>query len=95
MARQRDQFEDRLAVVVGRNITRARKERGVTTRRLAEILGCSERSVYAYESGERRLSLADAVRVSYSLGLDLDRLVFGGNQVMKSLPKISITDLKG
>ena len=53
MARKTDEMGH--AVEVGRRIAQARKEvngRGMTQRELADLLGVSERSVAAYETGE-------------------------------------------
>lgn len=55
IARTREGDADNHAVEVGRRIAQARKEfdgKGMKQRELADLLGVSERSVAAYESGE-------------------------------------------
>ncbi len=50
---RRSEEENRYALEVARRIAQARKEAdGMTQRELADLLGVTERSVAAYESGE-------------------------------------------
>lgn len=65
-----------------------REARNIKVSDLAEVLGCSVRAVQSYEAGARRLSLADAVRVSYALSIDLEQLVYEAAELAKSLPRV-------
>ena len=42
---------------LGKRITQLRKEQGMTQAELARALGVSQQSVFAYELGDRRVSL--------------------------------------
>jgi transcriptional regulator with XRE-family HTH domain len=94
MPKQRDLFENQLARVVGRNVRRLREERKISVAQLADVLHCSVRAVQSYESGDRRMSLADAVRISYALSIDIDRLVLDHVSLTRALPRVSIEDIK-
>lgn len=91
MPKQRDRFENELAIHVGRNVKRLREERGIEPRELAKALNCSIRTLQAYEAGARRISLADAVRISVALAVDIDRLTLHVGKLAKTLPQVDFS----
>ena len=50
--------------VLGRHITQLRKQRGMTQAELARALGVSQQAVFAYEIGDRRVSVLILVKLS-------------------------------
>lgn len=94
MPKQRDRFEDELAVHVGRNVKRLREERGIKPHEMAKVLNCSIRTLQAYEAGNRRISLADAVRISVALAVDIDSLTLHVGKLAKALPQIDFSAFK-
>lgn len=78
--KQRDEFENQIAVDVGRNVAALMVERRINNKQIAGLLDCSERSVQAYIAGERRWSVADLVKLSTLFQCTIDRLVFGDGE---------------
>ncbi|OAB41785.1 helix-turn-helix domain-containing protein [Paenibacillus antarcticus] len=64
-----------LASHVGRNISRARKLRGITQEQLGEMVGQPQSYISRIERGEKNLSLETLEKISNSLGVDPDRLL--------------------
>lgn len=59
---------------VGANLTRARKAKGYTQAELAQRIGVSQQAVFAYELGERRVSLFILNKLSNVLGVRIEEL---------------------
>lgn len=93
MAKQRDSVEDEVSRRVGRHIRELRDFLGLNRKHIADELGCTERSVKAYEEGTRRLTLADAVRLSSFFRIDLNRLVYGHDGPPRILPVAKFKDI--
>lgn len=54
-----------------------REERGLRQSELAQMLGMDQANVSRYESGERRLTLENAIRIAHVLGCTVEELVEG------------------
>ena len=60
----------------------ARKNRRVTQKALADALGKPQSFVFKYESGERRLDVAEMIYIAKLLALDTKDLINGiGNKI--------------
>jgi transcriptional regulator with XRE-family HTH domain len=95
MTKQIDSFERQVMRSVAINLKRLREAEGASTKDLAEYLGCSVRAVESYESGQRRVSLADAVRLATFFRVHLDALVLGERPKAKVIPITSLDQLRG
>lgn len=93
MAKQRDSVEDEISRRVGRHMRDLREYLGQNREHIADQLGCTERSVKAYEEGTRRLTLADAVRLSEHFGVSLSRLVYGHDGPPRLMPKARFDEI--
>lgn len=93
MAKQRTEFEDQLARIIGANCRRMFEERRTDTREIAELLECSVRSIQSYFKGERRFSIAKLVRIAYALNVSLDDIVTGPGPKPVKLRKLNLSDL--
>ena len=60
---------------VGHRIAALRAERGVSQRRLADVLGLDPSALSRIESGERGLAVGELVSVAEFLGVDTDVLL--------------------
>lgn len=60
---------------LGRRITQLRKSRGYTQAEFARALGVSQQAVFAYELGERRVSLVIAERIATLYGISVDQVI--------------------
>ena len=60
---------------LGRRITLLRKSRGYTQAEFARALGVSQQAVFAYELGDRRVSLVIAERIATLYGLSVDQVI--------------------
>lgn len=65
---------------IGSRLREVRRARGLTTLRLAEIIGCSRASLYKYEQGRRELSAGHLFALNKHLGIDPSWLVTGTYQ---------------
>lgn len=54
-----------------------REKRGLRQSELAQMLGMDQANVSRYESGERRLTLENAIRIAHVLGCTVEELVEG------------------
>lgn len=54
-----------------------REKRGLRQSELAQMLGTDQANVSRYESGERRLTLENAIRIAHVLGCTVEELVEG------------------
>lgn len=59
---------------VGHLIQTYRKERGISTAKLAEEIGCAQQTVYRWESGSRVPDIPTLMKVAKILGVNLDDL---------------------
>lgn len=60
---------------LGRRITQLRKSRGYTQAEFARALGVSQQAIFAYELGDRRVSLVIAERIATLYGLSVDQVI--------------------
>jgi transcriptional regulator with XRE-family HTH domain len=93
MTKQRTEFEDQLARMIGANCRRLFEERRTDTKEVADLLECSVRATQSYFKGERRFSIGKLVRIAYALGVSLDDLVTGPGPRPIKLRKLSISDI--
>lgn len=93
MPKQRDSLEDQVARRAGQNLREIREYLGLDREHVAEELGVKKRTVKSYEEGTRRLSLADAVRLSQFLNVSLDRLVYGNDAPPRLLPRARFDEI--
>ena len=59
---------------VGENITKIRKELGVTQEDLAVNIGIKQQSIASYETGRRRIPLPILIRVAETLHVTIEEL---------------------
>lgn len=59
----------------GERLNRARKERGHTAQKMADMLGIGLRSYRAYESGDREPQFENLVRIADYLDVSIDYLL--------------------
>lgn len=55
----------------------ARKRKGLTQERLAELLGCKKSTISNWENGRSKPTLTDAFRVAELLESDVNELFYG------------------
>lgn len=60
---------------LGAHIALLRKARGMTQAELARALGVSQQAVFAYELGERRVSVLILLKLAKIFGISLESLV--------------------
>jgi transcriptional regulator with XRE-family HTH domain len=60
---------------LGARISHLRREQGITQSELADILDVSQQTVFAYEAGERRVSLSLLPLLAKTLGVSIETLV--------------------
>lgn len=66
---------------LGKHIAERRKALGMTQAELARALGVSQQAVFAYELGERRVSVLVLVKLTKAFGTSVEELVFLGPRV--------------
>ncbi|WP_374098987.1 helix-turn-helix domain-containing protein [Pseudomonas aeruginosa] len=66
-------------IALGERITRLRKEHGITQTQLAELLGVSQQTIQAYETGRRRIQVSTLPELARLLSTSLEEL-FGQEQ---------------
>lgn len=59
---------------IGARIAAVRKSHGYTQAELARLLGVSQQAVFAYELGDRRVSLLVASRIARTFSMSIDEL---------------------
>lgn len=64
-------------IKIGRLIAGARREKGMTQRRLVELMGVSNRTVSKWECGDGLPELANVLPLCELLGLTADELLQG------------------
>ncbi|GFE84666.1 hypothetical protein GCM10011487_66660 [Steroidobacter agaridevorans] len=60
---------------LGKRVTRLRMSQGMTQAELARALGVSQQAVFAYEIGERRISILVAGRLARLFSLTMDQFL--------------------
>ncbi|WP_129775575.1 helix-turn-helix domain-containing protein [Peristeroidobacter soli] len=60
---------------LGKRVTQLRKSRGMTQAELARALGVSQQAVFAYEIGERRISVLILERLAKLFRLNIDQFL--------------------
>jgi transcriptional regulator with XRE-family HTH domain len=60
---------------LGRRITQLRKSRGYTQADFARALGVSQQAVFAYERGDRRVSVRMVERIATLYGISTDQVI--------------------
>jgi transcriptional regulator with XRE-family HTH domain len=60
---------------LGIRITQLRKERGMTQAELARAIGVSQQSVFAYELGDRRVSVLILAKLSKVFSISVEQLM--------------------
>ena len=60
---------------LGGRISHLRRDQGMTQGELADILDVSQQTVFAYEAGERRVSLSLLPLLAKTLGVSIEELV--------------------
>ena len=60
---------------LGKRVTQLRKSRGMTQAELARALGVSQQAVFAYEIGDRRISVLVLERLARLFRLNLDQFL--------------------
>lgn len=70
---------------LGGHISLLRKQRGMTQAELARALGVSQQAVFAYELGDRRVSVLILAKVSKVFSVSVEQLM--GIAKVPSLPK--------
>ncbi len=60
---------------LGRRITQLRKSRGYTQAEFGRALGVSQQAIFAYELGDRRVSLVIVERIATLYGLSVDQVI--------------------
>ena len=70
---------------LGKRVTQLRKSRGMTQAELARALGVSQQAVFAYEIGDRRISVLILERLARLFRLNIDQFLgFALEPVRKS-----------
>jgi transcriptional regulator with XRE-family HTH domain len=60
---------------LGAHVSILRKEQGLTQAELARLLGVSQQTVFAYELGDRRISLFTLVKLAKIFGVPVEALM--------------------
>jgi transcriptional regulator with XRE-family HTH domain len=60
---------------LGKRVTQLRKSRGMTQAELARALGVSQQAVFAYEIGDRRISVLVLERLARMFRLNIDQFL--------------------
>jgi len=60
---------------LGKRVTQLRKSRGMTQAELARALGVSQQAVFAYEMGDRRISVLVLERLARLFRLNIDQFL--------------------
>lgn len=65
----------RYFMALGAHVARLRKERGMTQAELARALGVSQQAVFAYEIGDRRISVLVLARMAKVFSIPVEALI--------------------
>lgn len=72
--------EDTFFNKLGERIAYLRKDRGLSQRKLAELLGLSQQIVASYETGDRHIPVWRLISLAEVLGIDVEKLLNGAQQ---------------
>ena len=64
--------ENELEKVIGSNVRKLRKKRGLTVQKLAELIGVASSTIYSIERGERKLKLQNLQFLAKYFNKDVD-----------------------
>lgn len=70
---------------LGAHISTLRKEQGLTQAELSRLLGVSQQTVFAYELGDRRMSVLILVKLAKIFGVSIEELT--GMRMIQVRPK--------
>lgn len=90
MRKQKDGFELRVAREIGAQTRRMREARQISVEQVAQLLECTADAVRKCETGKRRYSIADILRLSLLFDCTTDDLVFGSAPRPKLVPRYNI-----
>lgn len=90
MRTQKDPFELRTAAVIGANTRRLREARGIAVEQVAQLLGCTADAIRKCETGKRRYSVADILRLALLYECATDDIIFGPGPRPKLVPQYQI-----
>lgn len=76
-------------VALGKHICRLRKDRGLTQAELARAIGVSQQAVFAYELGERRVSVLLLTKIARVFSNSVAELVAMARPVRVAKPRVS------
>ena len=62
-------------IQLGTRLTQLRKGQGITQVQLAQLLGVSQQTITAYESGNRRVPISHLPRLAALLGTSIETLI--------------------
>jgi len=79
----------RYFVALGAHVTRLRKERGMTQAELARALGVSQQAVFAYEIGDRRISVLVLARMAKVFSISIEMLMAASQPTHGSKRRLS------
>lgn len=74
---------------LGAHITVLRKEQGMTQTELARALGVSQQTVFAYELGDRRVSVLIVAKLAKTFGVSVEELMGMTKPPPRTDPRIS------
>lgn len=94
MAKQKDDFEVWIAQQIGANVRRLRESGGYHIEELAKCLGVAKRTAQSYEKGDRRISIADLIRLSEAFGVSVERLINGQMTGRPPLRVVTLSDFR-
>lgn len=64
-------------VTIADRLKKAREEKGISQKKLADICGWAQSRIGNYESGSRNIGIDDAITIANALGISPVELVFG------------------
>ena len=69
------------SIMIGKNISKARKEAGMTQRQVGEAASISTTQLSAYENGKQMPGLVSLAQIASALGTTIDNLYYGDKDV--------------
>ncbi|PNS09847.1 helix-turn-helix domain-containing protein [Solilutibacter silvestris] len=78
--------EQAFFVQLGSRITQLRKEQGITQVQLAELLGVSQQTITAYETGRRRIQVSNLPVIAKTLHVTIEELIGSPTRASKRGP---------
>jgi transcriptional regulator with XRE-family HTH domain len=74
---------------LGKHVASLRKVRGMTQAELARAIGVSQQAVFAYELGERRISVLVLTKIAKAFGLPVEKLLATSEPVRQPKGRLS------